>query len=311
MTGILINVESEIMKLKFYLKPGISIPHFRTCAGMALMLALTGWQPAAQAAESSDVGEFSAAQQAQIGQIAENYLTTHPDKVGEMMATYLAEHPEFLVAGSEKLRQQQQVAQQQMAQQMALSQQMALLDKTSPSVGPTDSKVAMVMFFDYQCGYCSDIAPAVTALIKANPDVRFVFKELPIFSSRWPMSALAARVGEQIWLSKGADAYLTYHNALYSTGHVEGKLTEQDIHMAAKSYLDDKTLTNLSIEPQSGPIYDGLTANRNLAQQLHITGTPAFVIMPQAVKTEAQKVSVVPGSTTQDVLQRAIQLAQG
>jgi hypothetical protein len=32
---------------------------------------------------------------------------------------------------------------------------------------------------------------------------------------------------------KGPQAYVTYHNAIYATGHNEGKLTAEDIHGAA------------------------------------------------------------------------------
>lgn len=36
---------------------------------------------------------------------------------------------------------------------------------------------------DYQCGHCINIAPAVLDIIKRNPDVRFVFKEMPILGA--------------------------------------------------------------------------------------------------------------------------------
>ena len=150
--------------------------------GLALLLTLTGLTSVTTVARAADsapaTGAFTAPQQAQIGRIAEDYLSAHPEKMGEAVATYLAEHPEFLVAASESLRQRQQASQQQMLVQMALANQAALLDTNSPSVGPKDAKAAVVMFFDYQCSYCGKMAPVVEALVKANPDVRFVFKEL-------------------------------------------------------------------------------------------------------------------------------------
>ncbi|HCM7229827.1 TPA: DsbA family protein [Klebsiella aerogenes] len=262
-------------------------------------------------APSATPSVFTPEQQAQIGQVAEDYLAAHPEKVGEVMATYLAEHPEFLVAASQSLQQRQQAAQQQAMVQLAVAGQSALLDKSSPSVGPADAKAAVVMFFDYQCSYCSKMAPVVEALVKANPDVRFVFKEFPIFASRWPVSAFAARTGQQIWLSKGGQAYLAYHNALYATGHVEGALTEQDVMTAAKPYLDAKVLAGLKQDSGKGPVSDALQANLNVAQQMHFTGTPAFVVMPQAAKPDVQRVSVLPGATSQDALQMSIQKARG
>lgn len=276
---------------------------------LSLLLLLAGTISIAQAAETTSGNTFTTAQQAQIGKISEDYLTAHPEKMGEAIATYLADHPEFLIAAGESLHQRQQLAQQQAFVQMALQHQADLLDINSPSVGPAKAKTAMVMFFDYQCSYCSQMAPVVEKLIKDNPDVRFVFKELPIFASRWPVSGLAARVGEQIWFSKGSDAYLLYHNGLYATGKVEGQLTEQDVHDAAKPDLNGNVFNSLKQAQPKSNIQDALQANINLAQQMRFTGTPAFVVIPQASSPDIKHISVIPGGTTQDVLQMAIQKA--
>ncbi len=180
------------------------------------------------------------------------------------MATYLAEHPEFLVAASETLHQRQQIAQQQAYVQLALQYRAELLSSSSPSVGPNEAKAAVVMFFDYQCSWCSKMAPVVENLIKVNPDTRFIFKEFPIFSSRWPVSGLAAT---QLAAVKEAQS--------------------------------------------SGAVHDALLTNQALAQHMDFSGTPAFVVMPQTQDGDVKRVTVIPGSTTQDMLQMAIQKAKG
>ncbi|MBV8044839.1 hypothetical protein [Pluralibacter sp.] len=195
---------------------------------LALLLALTCAAPAVAAGTNAS---FSDAQQAQIGPLAEAYFTAHPDKLGEAVATYLANHPEFLVAASENLRQRQQVAEQQAQVQMVLQHQAQLLSMDSPSVGPKDAKASVVMFFDSQGSNYSAMAPMVEQLVKANPDVRFIFK--------------------------------------------------------------------------------ALAANQTLAQQMGFSRAPAFVVMPQSAPASAQRVYVASGSTTQEVLQMAIQKAKG
>ncbi len=246
-----------------------------------------------------------------IGSTAEAYIVSHPDKVGEAMATYLAEHPEFLVAASETLHQRQQIAQQQAYVQLALQYRTDLLSNNSPSVGPADAKAAVIMFFDYQCSWCSKMAPVVENLVKANPDTRFVFKEFPIFSSRWPVSGLAARVGEQVWLTQGGAKYLDWHNALYATGKVEGQLSEQDVYTLAQHYLTQKQIALVKQTQRRGAIHDALLTNEALAQHMGFTGTPAFVVMPQQPQQEVTRITVIPGSTSQDMLQMAIQKAKG
>ena len=108
-----------------------------------------------------------------------------------------------------------------------------LQDPDTPAFGPEKAKVAVIEFFDYQCVFCNRFAPELEKVMKAQPDVRYVFKEWPIFGSRWPESLQAAQQGLSVWKQKGAQAYVTYHNALYATGHNEGALTESDIRAAA------------------------------------------------------------------------------
>lgn len=293
------------MPLRSFFKSSVS------CTTMAVAFALTAVSSFSYAEDNVvDTSVFSVKQQSQIGQIAEDYLTTHPDKIGEAMATYLAEHPEFLVAASQSLQQAQQQAQQQAYKQLAIQNQSELLDKASPSVGPADAKAAMVIFFDYQCSYCSKMAPVVSALIKANPDVRFIFKEYPIFSQRWETSGFAARVGEQIWLNKGGDAYLDYHNDIYATDKVEGQLSDDDVQKIAAPFITTDQMNELAKTDVTNSATMAIKKNVTLAQEMHFQGTPAFVVIPQDENLDFKKVTVIPGSTSQDVIQMAIQKAK-
>ncbi len=147
----------------------------------ALKLSRLAMLTLAGVAVSASAIAADSAPTSQIGPTAEAYIVSHPDKVGEVVATYLAEHPEFLVAASETLHQRQQIAQQQAYVQLALQYRAELLSSSSPSVGPNEAKAAVVMFFDYQCSWCSKMAPVVENLIKANPDTRFIFKEFLFF----------------------------------------------------------------------------------------------------------------------------------
>ena len=224
-------------------------------------------------------------------------------RIGEIAKDYLLAHPEVLVEVSQKLQAQQQEKQQQAMTAAVVQNQAALLnDKGTPSYGPADAKVTVVDFFDYQCIYCARLAPELEKVIKANPDVRFVFKEFPIFGQRWPASLSAAKTGLQIWKQKGADAYLNYHNAIYATAHNEGKLTDADISAAAKAVkFDAKTA------PDVQGTLDGINT---LAQQLGFSGTPALVVLPSA-GASADNVTVIPGYTSAEALQQAISHAAG
>ncbi len=160
----------------------------------ALKLSRLAMLTLAGAAVSASAIAADSALTSQIGPTAEAYIVSHPDKVGEVVATYLAEHPEFLVAASETLHQRQQIAQQQAYVQLALQYRAELLSSSSPSVGPNEAKAAVVMFFDYQCSWCSKMAPVVENLIKTNPIPGLFSKSFLFFL---PLAGI--RTGGQSW----------------------------------------------------------------------------------------------------------------
>lgn len=112
-----------------------------------------------------------------------------------------------------------------MTQAVRRNQGALLNNKAIPSYGPVDAKVAVINFFDYQCSMCSRQVPIVGSLMKTNPHVQYIFMEWPIFAQHWEPPRSAAKTGLQIWKQQGEKAYLAYHNALFATGHNEGKLT--------------------------------------------------------------------------------------
>jgi protein-disulfide isomerase len=233
---------------------------------------------------------FSDAQKAQIGQVA---------------ADYLRAHPEILIEMSQKLQAQAQSKQLGSAAAAALKNQDALLNDPSSPVLHPKGDVAVIQFFDYQCIYCAKVAPAVEQFISKNPDVRFIYKEWPIFGSRWPASVQAAKAGLAIYKDGGAEAYHRYHAALYATGHNEGKLLDEDIRQAAVK-AGVTTTPKEEVEAMGA----ALEKNNQLARHLGIQGTPAFFVMPVTGAT-AENVSVIPGATDLQALQAAVGKARG
>lgn len=225
------------------------------------------------------------------------------DQLGQLISDYLVEHPDFLLKASQKLqdkeRQQQEKLMHEMVDNAVLSQDALLNDPDSPSIGPKDAAVTFIEFFDYNCVFCSRIAPDIEKIIAANPDVRFVFKEYPIFDSRFPSSDLAAKVGFKVLKEKGDSAYLTYHNAVYATKHFEGELTEQDVIFAAKKVGVDAT----KLKPNE--YQDLIDKNKALAQKIKLTGTPVVMVMPS--KNAANNNTFVsPGQMSEKEMQGII-----
>ncbi|WP_312806289.1 DsbA family protein [Atlantibacter hermannii] len=222
-------------------------------------------------------------------------------RIGEIAAEYLVSHPEVLVAVSQKLQEQQEVRQQLQFAVRVMDNQAALLnDADTPAFGPENAKVAVIEFFDYQCVHCSSMAPELAKVMNTHPDVRYVFKEWPIFADRWENSQAAAERGLSVWKQKGAEAYVTYHNAVYTTGNNEGKLTNEDIDRAAAK-AGWHNAGKESFTP-------ALEKNDALARALGLTGTPGIIVMPVTGATP-KNITVIPGAVPAEQLEAAIQKA--
>lgn len=254
-------------------------------AALAMSTALFSVQSGAAGAEA-----FTPEQQARIGEIAADYLVAHPD---------------VLIEVSKKLQARQQAMQQQAYMQSALKTHRLLMQLDGvPVKGPADSKVIVTEFFDYECIACSMMAPVMEKVMAANAGVRFVFRDWTIFAARFPESAQASRRGLSIYRKHGADAYMTFHNGIYRTGHNEGKLTAEDIEKAGIAAGAG------NISDESNAASDQIIENNaDLAEMLGLTGTPGIIVMP-AENATADNITVIPGVVSEQVMQRAIARAE-
>lgn len=173
-----------------------------------------------------------------------------------------------------------------------------LRNPNDPVSGNPKGDVTVVEFFDYQCSHCVSMAPVMDSTVRANPHVRVVYKQFPI---RGPMSALAARAAIAANMQ---GKYKAFSNRLFNAPQ---PLTENTIYTVAKeSGLD---MTKFKKDLHDKKVDRIVRDTMNLAQQVKLTGTPAFFI----AKTNAQnenEVNFVLGEMSQSDLQSAIDKAK-
>src|SRR5690349_3340447 len=100
---------------------------------------------------------------------------------GQRVRAYLLQHPEVIREAVNKLAENDRIAAAKAASESMNKYRAQLERDPRDFVANPDGKITVVEFFDYRCGYCKLAAPEVVKLIQENPDVRFVFKEFPIF----------------------------------------------------------------------------------------------------------------------------------
>lgn len=189
-------------------------------------------------------------------------------ELNKMIYDYLMENPEVIMESVAKKAQREQEKENEAAQ--------ANIDKNAdflynsdvdPMIGNPNGDVTVVEFFDYNCGYCRKTFADLIKLTEEDPDVRIVFKELPILSdasreaARW---ALAAKM---------QDRYFDFHSALMKHN---GRISQTAVSsVAAVIGLDIDRLKKDLENPEIEKIIDG---NIEKAREMTIRGTPAIVV---------------------------------
>ncbi|WP_066015431.1 DsbA family protein, partial [Endozoicomonas atrinae] len=134
-------------------------------------------------------------------------------QVKELVREALLENPEIFIEVVNELKKKEEVARTQ-AQNSVLTSSMTELFNNSddPFAGSSKPKLSIVYFGDVNCGFCKQQDPVLEALVKDYPDLKIIYKDLPILgpSSREAAAlSLAAR-------AEGNDAYLALHKQLIS-----------------------------------------------------------------------------------------------
>lgn len=201
------------------------------------------------------------------------FTALQKNEIRNTMREYLLENPQVVVEALESLQEQQQQSEGR-RQQNAVTARADQLFRTrsDPSVGDPKASVTIVEFFDYQCPYCRRMAQQLAKLNAEDPDLRIVYKEYPVFG---PASTLAAR-GAVGAMRQGK--YEEFHLALMG---IRGAPSERSIFRVAERIGLDAG--RLRADMNSATPQRLFQRNRQLAQELGIRGTPAFVVGDQVI----------------------------
>ena len=139
-----------------------------------------------------------------------------------------------------------------------------------PAAGAKDADVTIVEFFDYNCPFCKETAPELQKLLRADPKVRILYKEWPIFggvSDYAARSALAAN-----WQSR----FLIAHDALIGSAHDLDETSQVDAVL--KSAGVDLTQLARDRTAHATEITAILARDAKEAATLGFKGTPGIVV---------------------------------
>lgn len=140
----------------------------------------------------------------------------------------------------------------------------------NPSKGPPDAKVTLVLFSDFQCDACQNIATTLDVVLKTFPDdVRLVWKDMPN-ESLHPLATPAAIAAH---CAAEQNKFWEYHDELFSK---QAYLSESLFTQIASSlHLDTDEFESCYDNRDTLPI---VTKDYEEGLALGITATPTLFI---------------------------------
>lgn len=189
-------------------------------------------------------------------------------RVRELVLETIRENPEIVMEAVSILETRQNAAQAE-SQADVLKRERNLLerDPNAPVLGNPDGDVTVIEFFDYNCPYCRRVKPVVEALLKADPNVRLVYREWPILGEGSVFAARAALAAREQGL------YAKFHWAMMG---MNGRAEEASVLRIAEEVGLD--IARLRRDMEATEVEDHIQTSMRLTQALGLNGTPSFVI---------------------------------
>ena len=185
-------------------------------------------------------GELSGADEARVGRAVRAYVLANPEIVREAM---------------------QRLRDKETARALVGVRGDVEAPVGSAWAGNPKGDVTVVEYFDYNCGYCRAVLPTLDRLIADDPNVRVVYRELPVLAES---SRTAARASLQAAVQ---GKFAAFHRALYAAGPVSAATIAAAARTAA-----------VNLSPTAPDADTELSRNLAVASRLGMTGTPSWVV---------------------------------
>lgn len=161
------------------------------------------------------------------------------------------------------------IAQADFAQPPAPKREDYYVVGNAPARAPKGANVTVIYFFDYQCPACRRFHNDVRTVFAADPKLRIIYRDTPIFGQRSLNAARAAIA------AKYQGRHDAFHHALMTQPL---PLDDDAILAAAKRAGIDWPRLHRDLATYGKAIDAQIAQNQNLSEAAGISGTPAFIV---------------------------------
>ena len=167
---------------------------------------------------------------------------------------YILEHPEILPQAMEKLQDRET------AKAVTANRKLIETPYAGAWEGNPNGDVVLVEFFDYACSYCRASLPDIERLLKDDPKLKIVYREMPVLG---PDSVAAAELSLRV---AKTGRYAAFHRAAYAA-RPDAAAREK----LARQFGVDPKVKDADVDVE-------ISTNLQLQNGLRLTGTPSWVV---------------------------------
>ncbi len=198
------------------------------------------------------------------------------EQIRSIVKEVIEQNPE-LVAQSLHNYHKQQYRDRMAQMQQRIREKLTVLENNidDPRAGNPDARIKIVEFLDYNCMYCKSMAAVKQRVLEQHPDIEYVFKDIPLLGEPSTLKARAALAANAI----AKDKFFAFHHKLLEAREANniGAIKE----LAATVGIDPEALEQTM---QDKKWDDTIYANRALAREIGVRGTPVFIIAGEMVQ---------------------------
>lgn len=193
------------------------------------------------------------------------------EDMGDVIRAYLLENPEVITEAMTVLE-ARAAAEEENRRKAAIASSGPVIDQMAAitGIGNANGDITVVEFFDYNCGWCKRSLQPVLDAVNTDGNTRLVLMEYPVLRESSLTAARAALAAAK------QGKYRDFHLALMAE---KSALTDDSIMTVASNVGLD--VTRLKKDMDAPEILKTLTDVRKIAEDLGVTGTPAFLIGTQ------------------------------
>lgn len=199
-----------------------------------------------------------------------SFSDAQEEDIGKIVRAYLLENPEVILEAVETYRVRQMAQAEEFTRNAAAENIARLTDPETAYVAgkaPDKAKVAVIEMYDYHCTYCKQSAGVILEMLRQDPEVKVIFRELPILREESEYAA------EMSLAARDQGKFVDFHFAMLEA---QGVLTKDRVEQIAKKQGLD--VDKMKADVASGRMARIVDDNHALAQMMAVDGTPAFII---------------------------------